>query len=169
MFAGLYGNSPHLAELAQQFSPLVESAAPDTIAFSITGLDRLIGDAYQIASAISRRGAEMGIAANLAIASNPTAAVLAARNFTGVTIIPVGKEADVLAPLPVEVLPVSSELHSTLLRWGINTLGDLAALPEIGLVERFGEDGNHNAHTGARPRCADSGCPAAVTRVHHAA
>jgi protein ImuB len=128
--------------LAQQFSPLVESAAPDTITFTITGLDRLIGDAYQIASAISRRGAEMGIAANLAIASNPTAAVLAARNFIGVTIIPVGQEADVLAPLPVEVLPVSSELHSTLLRWGINTLGDLAAQPEIGLVERFGEDGN---------------------------
>jgi hypothetical protein len=54
VFAGLYGNSPHLAALAQQFSPLVESAAPDTIAFSITGLDRLIGDTHQIASAISR-------------------------------------------------------------------------------------------------------------------
>lgn len=141
MFACLYGDSPRLAELARQFSPLVESVNADAVVFSITGLDRLIGDAHQIASAISRRGAEMGLAANLAIASNPAAAVLAARNITGVTIIPPGKEADVLAFLPIEALPATPELHSTLSRWGIDTFGDLAALPEIGLVERLGEEG----------------------------
>ncbi|MGA2877647.1 MAG: hypothetical protein ABSG13_01720 [Bryobacteraceae bacterium] len=142
MFACLFGNSPRLAELARQFSPLVESVATDTVVLSITGLDRLIGDEHQIASAISRRGTEMGLAANLAIASNPSAAVLAARNIPGVTIIPFGKEAEVIASLPVEVLPATPELHSTLLRWGIDTLGDLAALPEIGLFERLGEEGH---------------------------
>jgi hypothetical protein len=141
VFACLYGDSPRLAELARQFSPLVESVTADAVVFSITGLDRLIGDAHQIASAISRRGAEMGLAANLAIASNPAAAVLAARNIAGVTIIPPGKEADVLAFLPIEALPATPELHSTLSRWGIDRLGDLAALPEIGLVERLGEEG----------------------------
>jgi protein ImuB len=30
-----------------------------------------------------------------------------------------------------------------LARWGIRTLADLAALPEIGLAERFGEEGVH--------------------------
>jgi protein ImuB len=142
MFACLYGISPWLRELAQQFSPLVESITDNAVAFSITGLDRLIGDVHQIASAISHRCAEMGLAANLAIASNRSTAVLAARNITGVTIIPLGKEADSVASLPIEALPATPELHSTLLRWGVETLGDLAALPEIGVFERLGEEGN---------------------------
>ncbi|MEO7144912.1 MAG: hypothetical protein ABI165_15550 [Bryobacteraceae bacterium] len=141
MFACLFGNSPRLPELAREFSPLVESAA-EAVVFSIAGLNRLIGSTHQIASEISRRGAEMGITANLAIASNPPAAVLAARNIAGVTIIPPGQEADTLAALPVEALRASAEVSLTLLRWGIHTLGELAALPEMGLVERLGEEGS---------------------------
>jgi protein ImuB len=130
-----------LAELASQFSPLVEAVGTDTVVFSITGLDRLIGNLHQIASEISRRGNRLGLTANLAIASNPSAAILAARNKTGVTIIPAGQESAVLAPLSVEILPATPEMHTTLLRWGIRTLGDLAALPEIGIAERLGEEG----------------------------
>ncbi|MEO5953075.1 MAG: hypothetical protein ABIQ44_11475 [Chloroflexia bacterium] len=129
-------------ELAQQFSPLIESVAADTVVFTISGLERLIGNAHQVASAISRQGAQMGFTANLAIASNPSAAILAARNISGVTIIPPRHEAKMLAALPVEALPASPELAETLLRWGIQTFGDLAALPEIGLVERLGEEGS---------------------------
>lgn len=142
MFACLFGSSPNLAELAREFSPLVELVTAEAVVFSIIGLNRLIGDAHQIASEISRRGAEMGLVANLAIASNPSAAMIVARNITGVTIIPAGQEAHVLAPLPVEALSVSVELSLTLLRWGIHTLGELAELPEIGLVERLGEEGS---------------------------
>ena len=55
MFACLFGRSPHLAALAAQFSPLVETVDPDTIVFSIAGLGRLFGDTNQIVSEISRR------------------------------------------------------------------------------------------------------------------
>jgi protein ImuB len=137
--------------LADQFSPLVEKTGEDTVVFSIAGLGSLFGDVHQIASAIARQGTVMGLAANLAIAPTPSAALLAARNLTGTTIIAPGQEAQALAGIPVEALPAlfpsttssptTSELILTLHRWGIRTLGELAALPETGLVERLGAAG----------------------------
>jgi protein ImuB len=141
MFACLSGPSPRLAELAGQFSPLVEKAGEDTVVFSIAGLGSLFGDVHQIASAIARQGTVMGLAANLAIAPTPSAALLAARNLTGTTIIAPGQEGQALAGIPVEALPTAPELILTLHRWGIRTLGELAALPETGLVERLGAAG----------------------------
>lgn len=142
MFACLFGHSSRLAELAGQFSPLVEKTSEDTVVFSITGLGSLFGDVHQIASAIARQGTAMGITANLGIAPNPSAAILAARNLAGTTIIAPGQEAQVLAAIPIEVLPTTPELILTLRRWGIRTLGELAALPEAGLVERLGAAGS---------------------------
>lgn len=141
MFACLFGRSPQLAALAAQFSPLVETVDADTVVFSIAGLGRLFGDTNQIVSEISRRGDEMKITANLAVAVNPAAAILAARHLRGVTTIARGQEPKILGALPVEALPADPALLVTLERWGIATLGDLAAIPEIGIVERLGEAG----------------------------
>jgi protein ImuB len=102
----------------------------DTVVFSIEGLERLIGTPHQIASEIARTGAERGIPGRLAIASNPDTAVLAARNKSGVTVIPLGKELDALASLPIEALDTDPAILETLESWGIESLGDLAALPE---------------------------------------
>ncbi len=141
MLACLFGSAPRLMELAGLFSPLVEKVASDTVVFSVDGLGSLIGDAHQIAAEISRRGVEMGVSASLAIAANKATAMLAARNFRGVTIILPGREEGVLASIPVEMAATSPELILTLHRWGIHTLGELAELPEIGIVERLGEAG----------------------------
>jgi protein ImuB len=66
-------------------------------------------------------------------------------------VIPEGKEAEQLGPLPVEVLFTDREgadenksatrLLETLNRWGIRTLCALAALPEVSLSERLGQEG----------------------------
>lgn len=142
MIACLVGNSARLAELARQFSPVVEQASAGEIVFSIDGLGSLFGDIYQIAAEISRRGAQMEIHANLAIAVNKTTAQLAARHYRGVTIIEAGKEAKILAELPVQALPAPPDIIETLMRWGIRTVGNLAALPETGVRERLGESGS---------------------------
>jgi protein ImuB len=142
VFACLSGDSPRLAELAGEFSPLVENKGADTVVFSIAGLGSLIGDAHQIAAAIARQGAAMGLAANLAIAPNPSAAILAARNLPGTTILVAGNEAHALASIPIEALPAAPDQILTLRRWGIHTLGELSALPEAGLVERLGAAGS---------------------------
>src|SRR5208282_929223 len=97
----------------------------------------------------------------VAVASNPDAAVLAARGFSGVTVISPGKESESLGSLPLEVLfanpyasnegaekgtdqgKESADLLETLDRWGIRDLHALAALPEVALSERLGQEGLH--------------------------
>ena len=130
-----------LLALASSFSPLVEDTGPGMVVFSIVGLGRLIGTPPEIAAVVARRGAEAGIQANLAISGDPDTAMLAARHLRGITLIPPGKEADRLGNLPVQVLPAEVELIETLERWGIRTLAELAALPELGFIARFGDQG----------------------------
>src|SRR5450432_885153 len=144
MFACVYApacEQATLLALASSFSPLVEDTAPGMVVFSIVGLGRLIGTPQEIAAAVARRGAEAGIQASLAISADPDTAMLAARHIRGITLTPPGREADRLGSLPVHVLPAEPELIETLDRWGIRTLAELAALPELGFIARFGDHG----------------------------
>jgi protein ImuB len=164
MFACLYAPSASqmsLLALASSFSPLVEDTSPGVVVFSIVGLSKLIGTVDQIASAIARAGAEMlagktpvkkgSLPANLiqtslAISADPDAAVIAARHKGGLTMIPPGKEADRLSGLPLHVLgdflaDADLAILDTLDRWGIKTLGEMAELPPLGFIARFGEAG----------------------------
>ena len=140
MFASFHGTG-NLAALAFEFSPTVEQSAADTVALDASGLDRLFGLAQDVAVAMSRRAAEPGVKANIALASNPDAAICAARGFAGVSIIPYGDEAKFLGTLPVSLLSPSPELQETLERWGIRHLQELAALPPLGIAERLGPEG----------------------------
>jgi protein ImuB len=134
----------------------VEDAACDTAILDLAGMESLLGTLPEIASQISRRAANLGLDANVAVASNPDAAVLAARGISGVTVVPVGKEGETLGALPVEVLfaeefvgiekkkderKESARLLATLERWGIRNLRALAALPNVALSERLGQEG----------------------------
>jgi protein ImuB len=135
-----------LLELALEFSPAVEQTDASTVVFSIDALRRLIGSPYQIASDICLAGHERKLQASLAIASNPDAAILLARNCRGVTLVTPGEERLKLAPLPLAALfthdlPVDAALLNTLQRWGLKTCEDLAALPERGVAERLGKAG----------------------------
>src|SRR5208337_3392877 len=93
-----------LLDCAQSFSPCVEDSACDTALLDLAGMESLFGPLPEISRAIADRAAALGLAANVAAASNPDAARLAARGFSGVTVIPVGKEAEQLRALPVGVL-----------------------------------------------------------------
>jgi protein ImuB len=140
MFACLYasGNPDLLLECAGHFSPLIEETSSDTVVFDVRGLQRMFGAEKQLAAAIARR---LGLPANLALAANPDAAVHAARGFPGVTILPPGHEAALLAPLPLFLLGGSSEFARNLNLWGIRTFGEFAALPPLGVAARLGDEG----------------------------
>jgi protein ImuB len=140
MFAALHG-SGNLTALAFEFSPVVERTCEETVVFDISGLDRLFGLPQDVAAAIARRMRQTGIAANLALAGNPDAAICAARGFRGISILPQGDEAKFLGPLPLTLLMPSPELLETLDRWGIRRFQQLAALPALGIAERLGPEG----------------------------
>src|SRR6266478_711420 len=136
MFACVHSRHGNLLALANAFSPVIEMTDSDTVIFSIAGLESLIGTPHQIASEISCQGATLGIIqAGLAIAHNADTALLIARNTQGATIVPSGEEATCLSDISVDALDTTPQILETFARWGIRTLGDLAALPEIGLVE----------------------------------
>lgn len=132
MFACIHGPSASLSQIASDFSPSFEQTASDTVIFRVDGLKRLHGSPHQIAEAIAKRA---GDEVNVAIADTADAAILAARNFPGVTVAPQ------LDQLDISALPLPDELRETLETWGIYTIEQLAQLPEIGLAERFGAQG----------------------------
>ncbi|HXY51534.1 MAG TPA: DNA polymerase Y family protein [Terriglobales bacterium] len=140
-----------LLDCAQSFSPRVEDTAPDIILLDLSGLESLFGPPSRIARDIARRVTELGMEVNVAAASNPDTAQLAARGFSGVTVVPEGEETERLGSLALEVLfsalkstdpsPYSEPLLQTFDRWGVRNLRALCALPEIALSERLGQLG----------------------------
>src|SRR5208282_5792769 len=87
------------------------------------------------------RALGLGLVAHVAVASKIDAAVLAARGFSGITVIPAGEESAWLGRLPVDVVSPSMGVLETLERWGIYTCAALAALPVLQLSERLGQEG----------------------------
>jgi len=130
-----------LLEYASTFSPRVESTHPGTVILDISGTERLFGSSQSIAHTMTGKAVEFGFDLRIAIASNPDTAFLAARGFSTNKIIPAGEEAQRLAPLPVSILPISSELLEILDGWGIRTFHSLTALPTVAVVERLGQEG----------------------------
>ena len=59
-----------------------------------------------------------------------------------VTVVPVGKEAEFLSPLPADMLwGVGPKTSQRLTELGIHTIGDIARWPEAELIRLFGENG----------------------------
>jgi protein ImuB len=141
MYCCIYasGNLPILLDCARQFSPLIEMHS-DMVVFDANGLEGLYGPPESLAQAVERA---VGLRGNIAIASNPDAVIHAARGIAGVTVIPPGNEANVLAPLPLYLLGGSEDVALSLDLWGIRTFGEFAALPAIGVAARLGDEGIH--------------------------
>jgi protein ImuB len=143
MFACLHapGAEAALLSCARDFSPLVERTSSDTVVLDAGGLDRIFGLPQEIAAALARRAAECRLHASVSLASNPDAAVHAARGYCGISVVPRGDEAKFLGRLPLELLEPPPELLETLHRWGLRAFRDLAALPETGVAARLGAPG----------------------------
>jgi protein ImuB len=138
-----------LLDCAQSFSPEVEDTSLGVVLLNLAGLEPLFGPLPIIVRDLAQCVSQLGLNANVAVAANPDAALLAARGFSGVTLIPEGREAERLGDLPVEVLleSFSSDVEEgarwmeTFDRWGIRKLRALAALPELPVSERLGQQG----------------------------
>ena len=130
-----------LLDLGWSFSPRVEDTAPDTKVLDLAGLNSLFGSDKDIAAQLSARASNFGLSTQIAVAAKIEAAIIAARGFGGITIIPEGREAEILGSLPANALSPSLEALETLERWGVRTCAALAGLPVVQLSERLGQEG----------------------------
>lgn len=107
----------------------------------ITGTERLLGEPRVLAENLRNVLRKLEVHAAMAVAPDFYTAWCAVRGTpVGRTAhIAPGQQAVTLAPLPLAVLPLSPDHAATLQQWGIRTLGELAALPEAGLIARLGQ------------------------------
>ena len=130
-----------LREVAWATSPRVEVVAPGCVSLDVGGLAALIGADARIGARLAEMGGAVGLPVRVGIADTRTAARLAARAGAGVTVVPPGGTPAFLAPLPIALLDPEPPLALALERWGVRTLGALAALPAAPLAARLGPTG----------------------------
>lgn len=131
-----------VAAALDAITPRVELTTPGQVAFPTRGPSRFFGGDDALAAevhAVIRAVLPQGSCA-VGIADGPFAASLAAAAARPVLVVPPGRTADFLAPLPIATLD-RPELTDVLVRLGLRTLGDLAALPSADLLARFGAAG----------------------------
>jgi DNA polymerase-4 len=144
----------HYARIARQlrglfltFTPFVEPLSLDEAFLDVRGSIPLFGPAVEIACQIKGRiRAELELTASVGVAGNKFLAKLASdlSKPDGLAVIPVDRVRTVLDPLPVGRLPGVGVRGETRLRaLGLQTVGQLAVVPERILIEHFGEAGRH--------------------------
>jgi protein ImuB len=131
-------------ECAANFSPRIEETSGEThcaCVLDIAGTERLFGPSAALALRIRETLADAGFRASVAVSGNFHAALLKAATSGGISVIPQEQEAAALATLRLDVLNLPERETETLAIWGIRSLGELAALPKVGLIARLGQEG----------------------------
>ncbi len=131
-------------ECAAIFSPRIEELDGDiycACVLDIAGTERLFGPPAVLAQRMREAFAGAGFRASVAVSANFHAALLKAGATGGVSVIEEGQEPAALANLPLDALNLPEKEAETLAIWGIRSLGELAALPEVELITRLGQNG----------------------------
>jgi DNA polymerase-4 len=143
----LHADIPHYVALfneildaLEQVSPLVEGADPGCIYIGADGLQLIYPDDNALTAAV--REPVKDFSPLLGIAPNKFLAVLAARHSPqeGYKVLE-GKAEAFLKDLSCDVLPVSMRSRDKLREFGLNTLGQVAALPPGPFQSQFGPEG----------------------------
>jgi len=143
-----------LLEVAETFSPRIEDAGEGVVFVDISGTERHFPSERELALAAIRACDGAGLPVRCGIASSKLSARIAAELPKSPTIVERGGEAEFLAPLPLMRLSPELDVAATLQRWGLNSIGELARLPESEVATRLGELGRelHYAARGIDPR-----------------
>ncbi len=163
----LPGDLERYAEISRQVfavfhevTPLVEGISLDEAFLDVTGSLRLFGDGVTIGHRLRARVMEelelacsVGVAPNKFLAklaseaAKPRATPAGVRPGRGVVEVEPGRELAFLHPLPVQALwGVGPATLAKLQRFGVVTVGDLAALGEQVLVGSLGKASGRHLH-----------------------
>jgi DNA polymerase-4 len=137
--------SDEIMGILDEFSPLVEPVSVDEAFIDLTGTEALFGPPPDTVRRIKTRIREAtGLTASAGVATNKFVAKIASDlgKPDGLVVVPPGREAAFLAPLPVERLwGVGKATARSLGALGIETIGQLQRVPRATLVRRLGEHG----------------------------
>ena len=137
-------------EIFAAFTPVIEPIALDEAFLDGTNSLRLFGTGADIGAAIRARvRAETGLTASVGVAPNKLLAKLASDDAKpdGMLVVEPGGELAFLHPHPVGRLwGVGPATLARLERFGVETIGDLATIPEASLVDTLGRAHGHQLH-----------------------
>ena len=141
--------SDQVMAIFRSYTPLVEPISLDEAFLDVTGSAAAFGNGEAIARQIkSRVQSEAGLVVSVGVASNKLCAKVASdlRKPNALVVVPPGEEADFLAPLPVGRLwGVGPKARQALREFGVQRVGELAALSDATLRRRFGQHGGELA------------------------
>jgi DNA polymerase-4 len=136
-----------IREIFFSLTPQVEPLSLDEAFLDVAGSQGLFGPADAMARQIKHRiRTELGLIASVGVATNKFLAKLASDHGKpdGLVVVPAENIAAFLAPLPVGRLwGVGAKGEKRLHALGLDTVGQLAALPEAVMLNHFGEHGRH--------------------------
>jgi DNA polymerase-4 len=128
-----------------EFSPLVEPVSVDEAFLDLTGTATLWGAPPEAVRGIKTRiRAQTGLTASAGLAANKFVAKVASDldKPDGLVVVPPGREAEFLAPLPIERLwGVGKATAKELQALGVTTIGQLQRLAPAVLAARLGPHG----------------------------
>ena len=138
------GDADALGRLAfwlLRYAPLTSADPPDGIWVDAAGCAHLhSGEAAMLTDMVERLR-HSDIQARAAVADTPGAAHAVARHGSGeVTVVPSGREQEVLAPMSVAALRLQPDTVDRLRRLGFDTVGQLAAIQRAPLARRHGPE-----------------------------
>lgn len=132
-------------QVAYGFSPHLESTAPGTVTIDLRGLSELTAETPAAgppirlqawASRLRNALRALGLNARLGTGPTPNVARHAARWTDGLALV--DDATAFIASLPVAALGPSAHVAGILHKWGVTTVGELLALGQAELAERFG-------------------------------
>lgn len=124
------------------------------LALDMTETERVFGPTEMAARELLRAARELGFQGRVGASANLHAAACMARSSPkSIAILQPSTEETFLARLSLDALSPGEAEADTLALWGIRTVGELAALPEIAVVARLGEPGRalHQLARGKHP------------------
>ncbi len=164
LFACLRSTRPPgvMMAIAREFSPRIERHGAACVVLDVSGLGRLLGDAHAIGDALADVADDHASGIRVAVAPTQTAARLLTIVHPRLVAL-TGDIAAALEHLPLRTLRVlvddgeavagtagaqaaarakdTAVRIETFRRWGLTTLGEIAALPSGALFERMGQEG----------------------------
>ena len=128
------------------FTPRAEvqsaSGSAWVVVLDMAGSHPMFGDVQRIVKLVQEAAKALRFSVRIAASCNlRTAVCLAAFAMREPIVIPRGDEALHLSGLPVAALGLTTQQAEAFELWGIRTVGELAALPEVELIVRLGQQG----------------------------